>query len=350
MKILITGASGFLGRALISKLGNLGHELVGLNSKNCDLTKQDSLDLFNDRSYDQIYHLSAWTKAGDFCLYHSGEQWIINQKINTNVLAWWLKYQPQAKLICMGTSCGYDPNMELIEENYLLGKPIDSLYTYAMTKRMLYVGLVSLNKQFGLKYLYLIPSTLYGPGYRADAKNSHFIFDLLRKIMRGKLYGEKVVLWGDGNQRREFRQIGRPGRKCLAQSGFKTSVPLRPFKRLHGEHSAEDPCECEHAKHESGNVVPSHPAGIREVRRNARPPERPREFRMPYTENDSEKGQHASQRGRPDNQVPPEFAIRPQRRKIQEVRNGGNPRQKAASASRYLDDFAGPGRNVQVGS
>ena len=242
MKILITGASGFLGRALISKLGNLGHELVGLNSKNCDLTKQDSLDLFNDRSYDQIYHLSAWTKAGDFCLYHSGEQWIINQKINTNVLAWWLKYQPQAKLICMGTSCGYDPNMELIEENYLLGKPIDSLYTYAMTKRMLYVGLVSLNKQFGLKYLYLIPSTLYGPGYRADAKNSHFIFDLLRKIMRGKLYGEKVVLWGDGNQRRELIfiddfvnimvELVKRRENDIINIGAGGEFPIRYFARL----------------------------------------------------------------------------------------------------------------------
>ena len=32
----------------------------------------------------------------------------------------------------------------------------------------------------------------------------HFIFDLIRKILRGKLYGEEVVLWGDGEQRREL--------------------------------------------------------------------------------------------------------------------------------------------------
>ncbi len=35
----------------------------------------------------------------------------------------------------------------------------------------------------------------------------HFIFDLIRKIMRGKLYGEPVVLWGDGYQRRELVYI-----------------------------------------------------------------------------------------------------------------------------------------------
>jgi GDP-L-fucose synthase len=32
----------------------------------------------------------------------------------------------------------------------------------------------------------------------------HFIFDLIRKIMRGKLYGDPVILWGDGYQKREL--------------------------------------------------------------------------------------------------------------------------------------------------
>lgn len=204
MRILVTGATGFLGRTLCCQLEALGHELVKLNSKNCDLTKQDSLLRYNDKFYDQIYHLAAWTQAGDFCLYHPGEQWIINQQINTNMLAWWQKYQPQAKLICIGTSCAYAPDQELVEENYLVGTPIESLFTYAMTKQMLYIGLLALHKQYGLKYLCLVPSTLYGPGYHTDGRQMHFIFDLIRKIMRGKLYGEPVVLWGDGYQRREL--------------------------------------------------------------------------------------------------------------------------------------------------
>ncbi len=35
----------------------------------------------------------------------------------------------------------------------------------------------------------------------------HFIFDLIRKIIRGKEYGEQVALWGDGYQRREIVYI-----------------------------------------------------------------------------------------------------------------------------------------------
>jgi GDP-L-fucose synthase len=204
MKILVTGATGFLGTSLCHQLKNEGHQLTGVNSKNCDLTQSESLLQFNQQNYDQIYHLAAWTQAGDFCLYHPGEQWIINQQINTNVLNWWQKYQPQAKLISMGTSCAYAPDLPLVEANYLTGIPIDSLFTYAMTKRMLYAGQLALHKQFGLKYLCLVPSTLYGSGYHTDGRQMHFIFDLIRKIIRGKLFSESVVLWGDGYQSREL--------------------------------------------------------------------------------------------------------------------------------------------------
>ena len=204
MKILVTGATGFLGGALTARLEADGHAVVRLGSRNCDLTRAESLSAFNNVKYDQIYHLAAWTQAGDFCLYHPGEQWIINQQINTNVLDWWRKSQPQAKLIAMGTSCSYSPQLPLVEENYLDGTPIDSLFTYAMTKRMLYAGLLAFARQFGLKYLCLVPSTLYGPGYHTDGRQMHFIFDLIRKIIRGKLYDEPVVLWGDGRQSREL--------------------------------------------------------------------------------------------------------------------------------------------------
>jgi GDP-L-fucose synthase len=204
MKILVTGASGFLGKTLCRRLIDQGHELTQLNSKVADLTRADSLTSFNDSKFDQIYHLAAWTQAGDFCLHHPGEQWIINQRINTNILAWWQHDQPQAKLISMGTSCAYAPDDDLREENYLTGVPIDSLYTYAMTKRMLLVGLRALQKQYGLRHLTLVPSTLYGAGYHSDGRQMHFIFDLIRKLLRGKRYGEPVVLWGDGHQKREL--------------------------------------------------------------------------------------------------------------------------------------------------
>lgn len=207
MKILVTGATGFLGTALCERLRATGAQVTALGSRDADLTRQGSLERFAEDRYQQIWHLAAWTQAGDFCLRHPGEQWIRNQQINTEALRFWAERQPQAKLIAMGTSCAYSPDVALSEENYLLGEPIDSLYTYAMTKRMLYVGQKSLAKQYGLKYLCLVPSTLYGPGYHSDDRQMHFIFDLMRKILRAELYGDQVVLWGDGHQSRELVHV-----------------------------------------------------------------------------------------------------------------------------------------------
>jgi GDP-L-fucose synthase len=205
MRILITGGSGFLGTALNAFLSAQGnHQVTSLGSRDCDLTVPGALEKVAAASYDLIFHLAAWTQAGDFCLKHPGEQWIINQKLNTNVLDFWASRQPRAKLIFMGTSCAYAPGSDLRESEYMVGEPIDSLYTYAMTKRMLYQGARAVNLQYGLNYLCAVPSTLYGPGYHTDGRQMHFIFDLIRKIIRGTEFGDDVVLWGDGNQKREI--------------------------------------------------------------------------------------------------------------------------------------------------
>jgi GDP-L-fucose synthase len=206
MKIFVTGGSGFLGKHMVAKLISEGHKVIAPSSHECNLQEVGSLERFRD-TYDQIYHLAAYTQAGDWCLNHSGEQWIVNQKMNTNVLSWWFENQRNSKLIAIGTSCSYAPSNNLIEEKYMDGEPIQSLYTYAMTKRMLLQGLRALNKQYGMNFLYVVPATLYGPGYHQDGRQMHFIFDLIRKILRGRDFDETVSLWGDGNQRREVVHV-----------------------------------------------------------------------------------------------------------------------------------------------
>lgn len=204
-KFFITGGNGFLGNAMVDKLKkNKKNEVDYPSSKTLDLKEYSSLKNFSKKKYDYIFHLAAWTQAGDFCLYHKGEQWLINQQINTNVLKWWHEHQQQAKLLSIGTSCVYDENLPMIEENYFKGLPDDSLMTYAFTKRMLLLGCQSISHQFGLKWISYTPSTLYGLNYTTKDKQLHFIYDLIRKIIRGKIFNEEVRLWGDGYQKREL--------------------------------------------------------------------------------------------------------------------------------------------------
>ena len=181
--------------------------MVSLSSRDADLCRPDSLLPFSDKKYTHIYHCAAWIQGGDFSLHHAGEQWLINQQINTTVLRWWAQEQPQARLISIGSSGAYAEGTDLHEGLYLVGEPVSGLYAYGMTKRMLHIGQISLAQQYDLKFLTVVPSTVYGPHYPVGAKRRHFIYDLAAKILSHKHFGEDIVLWGDGYQKRELTYI-----------------------------------------------------------------------------------------------------------------------------------------------
>ncbi|OUC16572.1 MAG: GDP-fucose synthetase, partial [Alkalinema sp. CACIAM 70d] len=63
----------------------------------------------------------------------------------------------------------------------------------------------SYNRQYGTKYLAVMPTNLYGPGDNYHPENSHVIPALLRKFHEAKQRGDRTVtIWGTGTPRREF--------------------------------------------------------------------------------------------------------------------------------------------------
>lgn len=199
MNILVTGATGFVGRHLVSSLKDLNYKVIELNSSNFTNIEQIKDEL------NYIIHLAVKTSAGGYCQIHPGEQYLINNNINNYVLNYWYQYQSQAKMITFGSSCGYDKDIIKIESNYLKGEPEPGYEVYGTIKRNLLVGLKALKQEYKMNYSYLIPSVFYGPEY--DLHDKHFIFDLIRKIVNAKTRGDKVVLWGTGEQTRELIYI-----------------------------------------------------------------------------------------------------------------------------------------------
>jgi GDP-L-fucose synthase len=66
----------------------------------------------------------------------------------------------------------------------------------------------SYNRQYGTRYLSVMPNNLYGPGDNFDLETSHVIPALIRKFHEAKENNApEVVVWGTGTPRREFLYV-----------------------------------------------------------------------------------------------------------------------------------------------
>jgi GDP-L-fucose synthase len=63
----------------------------------------------------------------------------------------------------------------------------------------------SYRRQFGHKWISVMPTNLYGPNDNFDLESSHVFPALIRKFIDAKNSGAKsVALWGSGKPKREF--------------------------------------------------------------------------------------------------------------------------------------------------
>ena len=219
-KVLITGASGFVGQHFTREFEVRGIPCAALSSAHCDLTDLDAtLTCFAEHSdADVILHLASYQAAGDFPALHPGEQIHRNSKIHLNVLEAWRQTLPQARMIAVGTSCAYPVrDGGLREETYLDGEIHGSVYAYAMTKRLLFTGIRAYNDQYRLNGSYLIPSTMFGEYDDFHQDTAHVCGALINRFCRATRESwPQVEVWGDGSQVRDLMDVKEFVRVVLA--------------------------------------------------------------------------------------------------------------------------------------
>ena len=79
---------------------------------------------------------------------------------------------------------------------------------YAVAKIAGVIMCQSYNRQYGTKFISIMPTNLYGPNDNFHLENSHVVPALIRKFYEAKKDGTKeVIIWGTGKPRREFLHV-----------------------------------------------------------------------------------------------------------------------------------------------
>ena len=128
-------------------------------------------------------------------------------------------------LMSLGSSCIYPRDCpQPIKEEYLLTGPLEQTNEpYALAKIAGIKLCENYNRQYGTRYVSVMPTNLYGPGDNYDLNNSHVLPALIRKAHEAKLRKDShMMVWGSGKVRREFLHVDDMARACvmLMEQGY----------------------------------------------------------------------------------------------------------------------------------
>ncbi len=126
------------------------------------------------------------------------------------------------RVVFLGSSCIY-PRLspQPIKEEYLLTSELEPTNEPYAIAKIAGVKLVeSANRQFGKKWVSLMPTNLYGPHDNFDLTSSHVLPALIRKFheareQRAAGKDSVVTLWGHGTAMREFLHVDDAANACL---------------------------------------------------------------------------------------------------------------------------------------
>ena len=209
-RIFVAGHTGMVGSAIVRLLNNIDCEILTVSSQELDLKQSSKVDKWFDEHRPDAVFLSA-AKVGGILANSSypADFLIDNLSIQNSVITNAFKYKVK-KLMFLGSSCIYPRNAKqpIKESSLLTGILEPTNEAYAIAKIAGIKLCQFYRKQYGVDYVSVMPTNLYGPGDNFHPKNSHVVAALISKFYEAvKLNKEEVILWGTGKPLREFMHV-----------------------------------------------------------------------------------------------------------------------------------------------
>lgn len=218
-KIYVAGHSGMVGSAVVRCLNANGYNnLVLRTSKELNLTRQADVEEFFGEIKPEYVFLAAARVGGIMANNTYRAEFIYtNIMIQSNIIhsAW---KSGITKLLFFSSSCVYPREcVQPMQEEYLwTGKLEPTNEPYAVAKLSGMSMCRAYNAQYGVQFISVIPTNLYGQYDNYDPEQSHVIAALIDKFHRAKIEKKPTVtLWGTGTPRRELMYVDEAAEAAL---------------------------------------------------------------------------------------------------------------------------------------